>query len=74
MICLLTDTISHPRKYIACSFELLNLEQNPHSVIIFAPLKEIQPVHSVGDQPLDFFGRNDAKAEAPVLWTPHAKS
>ena len=30
--------------------------------------KEIQPVHSEGDQPWDFFGRNDAKAEAPVLW------
>ena len=29
---------------------------------------EIQPVHSEGDQPWDFFGRNDAKAEAPVLW------
>ena len=26
------------------------------------------------DQPWDFFGRNDAKAEAPVLWPPHAKS
>ena len=36
--------------------------------------KEIQPVHSKGDQPWDFFGRNDAKAEAPVLWPPHAKS
>ena len=36
--------------------------------------KEIQPVHSEGDQPWDFFGRNDAKAEAPVLWTPHVKS
>ena len=33
--------------------------------------KEIQPVHSEGDQPLDFFGRNDAKAETPVLWPPH---
>ena len=32
--------------------------------------KEIQPVHSEGDQPWDFFGRNDTKAEAPVLW-PH---
>ena len=32
--------------------------------------KEIQPVHSEGDQPWDFFGRNDAKAETPVLWTP----
>ena len=29
--------------------------------------KEIQPVHSEGDQPWDFFGRNDAKAEDPVL-------
>ena len=29
--------------------------------------KEIQPVHSEGDQPWDFFGRNDVKAEAPVL-------
>ena len=36
--------------------------------------KEIQPGHSEGDQPWDFFGRNDAKAEAPVLWPPHAKS
>ena len=36
--------------------------------------KEIQPVHSEGDQPWDFFGRNDAKAETPVLWPPRAKS
>ena len=36
--------------------------------------KEIQPVHSEGDQPWDFFGRNDAKAETPVLWPPHVKS
>ena len=35
--------------------------------------KEIQPVHSEGDQPWDFFGRNDAKAETPILWPPHAK-
>ena len=34
--------------------------------------KEIQPVHSEGDQTCDFFGRNDAKA--PVLWPPHVKS
>ena len=32
------------------------------------------PVHSEGDQSWVFFGRNDAKAEAPVLWPPHAKS
>ena len=36
--------------------------------------KEIQPVHSEGDQPWEFFGRNDAKAETPVLRTPHAKN
>ena len=36
--------------------------------------KEIQPVHSEGDQSWDFFGRNDAKAETPILWPPHAKS
>ena len=30
--------------------------------------KEIQPVHSKGDQSWVFFGRNDAKAETPVLW------
>ena len=36
--------------------------------------KEIQPIHSEGDQPWDFFGRNDARAETPVLWPPHAKN
>ena len=41
--------------------------------ILWAP-KEIQPVHSEGDQPWDFFRRNDAKAEIPVLWPPHMKS
>ena len=43
------------------------------SLLTFLDLKEIQPVHSE-DQPWDFFGRNDAKAETPVLWPPHAKS
>ena len=36
--------------------------------------QEIQPVHSEGDQPWNFFGRNDVKAETPVLWPPHEKS
>ena len=31
-------------------------------------------IRSEGDQPWDFFGRNDAKAETPVRWPPHAKS
>jgi len=36
--------------------------------------KEIQPVHSEGDQPWDFFGGNDAEAETSVLWPAHVKS
>ena len=36
--------------------------------------KEIQPVHSEGDQSWDFFGRNDAEAETPVVWPLHANS
>ena len=35
--------------------------------------KEVQPVHSKGDQSCVFIGRTDAKAETPVLWPPHAK-
>ena len=36
--------------------------------------KEIKSVHSEGGQSWVFFGRNDAKAETPVLWLPHAES
>ena len=36
--------------------------------------KEIQPVHSKGDQSWVFFGRTDAKAETPILGPPYAKS
>ena len=36
--------------------------------------KEIQPVHSKGDQPWVSFGKNDAKAEIPILWPPHEES
>ena len=36
--------------------------------------KEIQPVHSEGDQPWVFFGRNDAKAETLILWPPDVKN
>ena len=47
------------------------LEKTLHSAL---DSKEIQLVHSEGDQSLVFFGRNDAKAETPVLWPPHVKS
>ena len=50
------------------AFELV-LEKTLESLL---DCKENQPVHSEGDQPWDFFGRNDAKAEAPILWPPHA--
>ena len=53
-------------------FYLLKVLEKP----LESPLdcKEIQPVHSEGDQPWDFFRRNDAEAETPVLWPPHVKS
>ena len=47
------------------------LEKTPESSL---NSEEIQPVHPEGDQPWVFFGGNDAKAETPVLWPPHAKS
>ena len=53
------------------AFELCVLEKTLESPL---DCKEIQPVHSEGDQPWDFFGRNDGKAETPVLWPPHVKS
>ena len=36
--------------------------------------KEIQPVHSKGDQSWIFIGRTDVKAETPLLWARDAKS
>ena len=36
--------------------------------------KEVEPVHSKGDQFWVFIGRTDAKAETPILWPPDGKS
>ena len=36
--------------------------------------KEIQPVHSKGDQSWVFIGRSDVEAESPILWPPAAES
>ena len=47
------------------------LEKTPESPLDY---KEIQPVHSKGDQSWVFIGRTDAKAETPILWPPHVKS
>ena len=54
-----------------CCFWTVVLENTLESPL---DCKEIQPVHSKGNQSWVFFGRNDAKAETPVLWPPHAKS
>ena len=53
------------------AFELWLLEKTLESPL---DCKEMQPVHSKGDQSWMLFGRNNAKAETPVLWPPHAKS
>ena len=57
-----------------CFLFIQSLRSGSKVIIIDTIYLEIQPVHSEGDQPWDFFGRNDAKAETPVLWPPHAKS
>ena len=64
-----TDT-THPFRLILWLLELA-LEKT-----LVSPLdcKEIQPVHSKGDESWMFFGRTDAEAETPVLWPPHVKS
>ena len=36
--------------------------------------KEIQPVHSEGDQSWVFIGGTDVEAESPILWPPDVKS
>ena len=46
------------------------LEKTPESPL---DCKEIQLAHSKGDQPWVFFGRDDAKAETPILWPPHER-
>ena len=36
--------------------------------------KEIQPVHTKGNQSWVFIGRTDVEAETPTLWPPDTKS
>ena len=50
---------------------LMVLEKTLESPLNF---KEFKPVHPFGNQFCIFIGRIDAKAETPVLWTPHVKS
>jgi len=64
-------TVKKAERWRIDAFELLVLEKTLESPL---DCKEIQPVHSKGDQSWVFFGRNDVKAETLVLWPPHAKS
>ena len=50
------------------AFELLKTLESP------LDCKEIQPVQFKGDHPWLIIGRNDTKAETPILWPPHVKS
>ena len=61
------------RKLSAEELMLLNLVLEK---TLESPLdcKEIQPVHSKGDQSWVFIGRTDAEAKTPILWPPHEKS
>ena len=52
-------------------FRTVVLEKTPESPL---DCKEIQPVNPKGNQSWVFIGRNDAEAEAPVLWPPDAKN
>ena len=52
-------------------FERVVLEKTLESPL---DCKEIQPVHSKGDQSWVFIGSTDVEAETPILWPPHAKS
>ena len=47
------------------------LEKTPESPL---DCKEIQTVHSEGDQSWVFIGSIDVEAETPILWPPDAKS
>ena len=62
------------RRLSAKELMLLNCGVGEDSWESLGLQKEIQPGQSEGDQPWDFFGRTDAKAETPVLWSPDAKS
>ena len=57
-----------PKNWCFCTMVLEKTLESP------LDSNEIQPVHSKGDQSWVFFERNDAEAEAPILWPPDGKS
>ena len=59
--------------HVLC-FDKQNASICEANIVFHCDCEDIQPVHSEGDQSWMYFGRNDAKAETPVLWPLHAKS
>ena len=59
---------SVPKNWCFCSVVLEKTLESP------LDCKEIQPVHSKGNQSWIFTGRTDAEAETPILWPPDAKN
>ena len=53
------------------AFELWCLKKTLESLL---DCKEIQLVHSKGDQSWVFIGRTDVEAETSIIWPPNAKS
>ena len=53
----------------------LSRKLSTEELMLLSPLdcKEIQPVHSKGDQTWVFIGRTDAEAETPILSLPDVK-
>ena len=79
MVCLVKAMV-FPVVMYGCKSRTVKKAQCRRTVVLEKTLespldcKEIQPIHSEGDQPWDFFGGNDAKGETPVLWPPRVKS
>ena len=64
-------TIKKAKQQRTDAFELVVLEKTLESPL---DCKEIQPVHSEGDQSWVFFGRTDVEAETSIFWPLEAKS
>ena len=64
-----TWTVKKPERSRIDAFELWCRRR-----LLRVPWTARRSNHSEGDQPWVFFGKNDAEAETPVLWPPHAKS
>ena len=65
-------TIKKPEHWRIDAFELWYWRRLLH--VPWTARRSNQSMDSKGDQSWVFFGRNDAKAETPILWPPHAKS